>query len=304
MRLKMDIPKTVKTFRLKKGLKQSDIHISKFSSTLSRIENGTRSIKLDDLKTIIDFLGINEREFFSYAIFNDPSTDFAKTIRKASLRDDPMLKKHIINNFFIKEYQFSHSSKELAYYYTVKGHFGKRWKIGDLTENELNHIFIHLTSQKYYGYYEYLLYANVIPFFDTKRAISISKHILPIDEEFLRDHDTKRYAYSGLINTISIIMYKREYKIALELIELAEKMDVNNTNYYFRFSVQYFKNIIFYVETKDMEYHSKIHNFIDLVRDVGDIEIADQMEAEVKKILFKDEKIDLDDVHISLMKDQ
>ncbi|WP_181429465.1 helix-turn-helix domain-containing protein [Enterococcus plantarum] len=300
----MNIPRTIKIFRLKKGLKQSDIHISKFSSTLSRIENGTRNIKSNDLDELINILGINEREFFSYAIFDDPSNDFAIKIRQASLRKDQMLKDHILQQYYIKEYQFSRSSKELAYYYTVKAHFGNNWKLGELVIVELQHIFNHLTSQKYCGYYEYLLFVNTIHFFKTDQLTTIVKHLLPIEEESLRDHDTKRYAYTGLINAISIVMYGREYKVALELIELAEKMDVNNSNYYFRFSIQYFKNIIFYIKTKDMKYHSKIHNFIDLIRDIGDIEIATQLEQEVKRIIFKDDKINIEDLHVSLIKDQ
>lgn len=300
----MDIPATIKNFRLKKNLKQKDIHISKFSSTLSRIENGTRSVKVEDLENILDFLGINEREFFSYAIMNDPSNNFALKVRKASSRNDLMVKEHLLDTYFLEEYRFSRTSKELAFYYTIKGHFGKRWKIGSLTDIELQHVHTHLTTQHYYGYYEYLLFVNTIQLFDTQRMIEIIDIVLPFENEKLMDHDSKKYAYSGLINAISIVMYRREYDTALEFIELAEKMDVNNSNYYFRFSIQYFKNIIFYIQTKDMTYHAKIHNFIDLVKDIGDIEIAEQMEQEVKKVVFKDEKIDIDDVNITLIKDQ
>lgn len=297
----MDIPNAIKIFRLKKGYKQSDLKIFKTPSTLSRFENGERDLKVKDLEKIIDQLDVGYIEFFVQANKNS----FKNKVQRATkFPDDELNRDYLLNKYYKKEFQFSNKTKQLAYYYTIKIFFQKKWNLDRITSVELEHIFNNLISLEYLGFYEYLLFLNTIYFFDKHKTISIINKFFPLQSEDLMDPDTRRYAYFGLINAITKQTYDRDYKTALEIVELAEKVCTDNTHYYFRFSIQYFKNIINYRKTQDIKYLNKVYTYVDLIKDIGDFDMAEELEKEVKILMFSDDIVDTNEIDPTLIKEQ
>lgn len=298
----MNIPKTIKYIRLKKGLKQSDIKISKSASNLSRFENGDRDMKTNDLEKIIQQFDIHSSDFFHLAT-ND---DYRKLLFRASkFPNDDLNINYLKDKYYNATYQYSDKSSELSYYYATKSYFLIKWDLPKITAKELDHIFNHLTTRVYYGRYDYMLLANTIYFFETKRALELLNRMFPFPEkEEKMEHNAKRFAFTSLINALTKQTYDRNYLAARKIIKIAENVSTDNTNYYFRFSIQYFKNILDYRETKDIKYLNKVYTYIDLIKDIGDTEMATELESEVRRLMFDDRIIDVRSIDPTLIKDQ
>ena len=298
----MNVPETLKYIRLKKELKQSDVKISKTASNLSRFENGDRDIKINNLEKIIESFDMHPSEFFHLATNDNyrKIVDRAVRVPKDSLNID-----YLKETYYNEKYKYSDKSSELAYYYATKAYFLVKWDLPTITKKELEHVFNHLIRKNYYGRFDYMLMANTIHFFETKRSLIIVKKMFPFPErEEKMEHNAKRFAFSGLINAITKQSYDRNYTAAREIIEIAENVSIDNKNYYFRFSIQYFKNILDYRETKDIKYLNKVYTYIDLIKDIGDTEMATELEVEVKNLMFNDEIIDICSIDPTLIKEQ
>lgn len=300
----MDIPATIRKLRLKRKMKQSDIKLGKSSSKLSRIENGDQIVRADELTLIIESLGFSYHEFYHFASMDDYANNFSLKMKRASLHpDDEVLKESLIKSYYNDAYKFSDSSIELGCYYAIRNYFSLSWNLPEITSNEIEFVYQHLKKQVYFGYYEYLLFLNVGTLFDEDKMIEVVRLLYPIKDESLRDQFTKRYALSGMINTISKLIYSKSYTSALELIELAQAVDPEHTNYYYRLSVQYLKNLVFHFTTEETDHMRKITNLIELIEDMGDTTIAKLLKKEVRQLNINSGKISEKDLPKSLVKD-
>lgn len=301
----MDIPNTIKKIRKAKGFTQTEVFKTTSNSKVSRIENNVRDLRLEELNDVIKALTLEPIEFYHYASLSDFANSFSLKLRRLeSNKDDEMLKQHMLDTYYLDEYKNSNQSNELAYYYSINFFFSDLWNLQEITKDQKDHIFNHLLECRFYGCFEYLLYMNmitVIPFDQGKR---LTDKMYPIKDENLRDPDTLKYARTGLLNLISQLLYNRNYREAKEYIELAGKVDINKKDYYFRFSIQYLKNIVSYCETEDTSYLIKATNFIELLKDTGDLTIASLLEKEMKQLISTNKKIGKEEIEISIVKDR
>lgn len=100
-----------------------------------------------------------------------------------------------------------------------------------------------------------------------------------------RSPQTKKYANVLLTNAIAMKNYATEYEKALEYIELAEQQDPDFQNYYFRFDIQYHKNIALYFIKKDTEYINKARRLIETIEEIQDIKTAKTYKRELDNII-------------------
>lgn len=299
----MNISNAIKSLRRKRKIRQVDI--AENNSYASKIENGKKKLWVDELEEIIESLNTNYLEFYHYAALSDYENHFSSRINQVNQRPtDEQLKDYFLKKYYQDNFQFSDSNKELAYYYSTKIHFSDLWNLQEITEKEKKHIFEHLVKCSFYGYYEYLLYMNVITVLSFEQGKELTDLMYPIIDENLRDPDTLKYALTGLLNFITQQLYDRRYQEAKKYIQLAETVDTDKKDYYYRFSLQYLKNILTFCETGDSSYLIKASQFIELLKDIGDQKIASLLEKEMKQLAFASEKIRKSDIGISIVKDR
>ncbi|MBL1224821.1 helix-turn-helix domain-containing protein [Enterococcus sp. BWR-S5] len=299
----MNISNAIKSLRKRRKIRQIDI--AENNSYASKIENGKKKLWVEELEEIIDSLNTNYLEFYHYAALSDYENHFSSRINQVNKRPtDERLKEYFLKKYYQDNFQFSDSNKELAYYYSTKIHFSSLWNLQEITEKEKKHIFEHLIKCKFYGYYEYLLYVNVITVLSFEQGKELTNKMYPIVDENLRDPDTLKYALTGLLNFITQQLYDRRYESAQRYIQLAETVDREKRDYYYRFSLQFLKNILTYCETGDSDYLIKASHFIELLKDIGDQKIASLLKKEMDQLIATNKKIRKDDIIVSIIKDR
>lgn len=287
----MDLGNAIRTIRMKKGLRQSDVNIGKTVQTLSRIESGKIILNQNTLNEIIDTLDIEPVEFYNFAAKLDYPNNFVLQFRKASANPtDKILKKFILENYLKSDYQYSDISKHLMYYYSIKSHFKDEWDLEELNTDEVRHLTNHFYSRKYYGYFDYCLLCNVIIYFSDNESKKVFDLMYPIEQEIMRDSETKKYAFSAVLNVISKQIYEKQYQEALYYLEQAKKIDKEKSDYYFRLSIRYLENLCLFLTTHDSEHYGKLLNYISVLRDLGDDTTADLLKEEIKELAFGDPK--------------
>lgn len=300
----MDIPATIKKLRLRRKMKQSDIKLGKSSSKLSRIENGDQFVRADELIQIIEGLGFSYHEFYHFASMDDYANNFSLKVKRASMNpNDELIKENLIKTYYDDKYKFSNSSRELGCYYAIRNYFSLSWNLPEITDLEANFVYDHLKKQVYFGYYEYILFLNIGTLLDEEKMIELVYIMYPIKDEDLRDQFTKRYALSAMVNSITRLLYSREYEKAMSLIELAQTVDTENTNYYYRLSIQYLKNLVLHFTTEKNEYMRKVLALIELIEDMGDTTIAELLDKEVRQLNSNSGTVLEKDLPKSLVKD-
>ncbi|GGD04827.1 hypothetical protein [Enterococcus wangshanyuanii] len=302
----MLINDTIKFFRTMKNIPSSSMFPDHSKSYYSKLENGRSSIKINELNNVLNRLELTTSEFFFY--FDDGfDGEFVNLFRDCSIHpEDHMRKENLLKHYYSIEMAYSKNSKILAQYYSIKSHFLGKWpNIKSFSNTEKEHIINYLTEKSFYTYYDYVLFSNSIVYFDRRQTLDVTTRMLPIAWESFRDHETKKYAYTAYINIITARIYNKEYDEAKLYIEMAEKEDIKSSNYFFKFSIQYLKNMILFIETEDLVYLNKIYNFISLVEDAGDSSMANLLKEEVSNFALKSKKISDGEIYPNtLMKDQ
>ncbi|WP_321388734.1 hypothetical protein [uncultured Enterococcus sp.] len=297
----MDLGNAIRTLRKKKKLRLSDVDIGKTLQTLSRIESGKIILNHNTLNQIINELDIEPVEFFTYANKLDYSENFILQLRKASASpDDLILKSHLIKTYLKEEYQFSEHSKEISQYYAIKNHFKDKWNLGDISSSDMLYVSKHLRKQSFHGFYEYFLLFNTIIHLANEDARQVFTQMYPIEQENMRDSETKKYAFSAVLNIISKRIYDGHYEEAMYYLEQSKNIDAEKSDYYFKLSIRYLENLCLFLTTHDSEHYGKLLNYISVLRDLGDDTTADLLKEEIEELAFGDPK----NIKDSLIKDR
>lgn len=283
----MDLGNAIRTLRKKKKLRLSDVDIGKTLQTLSRIESGKIILNQNTLNQIIDTLDLEPVEFYNFASKLDYPNNFVLQFRKASgSPSDKLLRDFLLKNYFKSDYQYSGISKNLMYYYSIKSHFKDEWDLKEVTRNEVQHLVNHLSTRKYYGYFDYCLLCNVIIYIPDNESKPIFNQMYPIEQESMRDSETKKYAFSAVLNIISKRIYDGQYEEAMYYLEQSKNIDTEKSDYYFKLSIRYLENLCLFLTTHDSEHYGKLLNYISVLRDLGDDTTADLLKGEIEELAF------------------
>lgn len=295
----MNIGETLKFFRKMKGFTQKEMltkHVD--PSTYSRIESNKRSIKWNDLQTILETMKIVPEEFFSLVVVDKEQEWYRETYYYCAEHPDDQSKKiELVTYYKHIEKLDNKNLKELSNFIAIKANFHLKWsEIGEITPSEISSTYKMLSKKKFYFQYDYILINNLITFFSNKQIDTIMAKAFPLQYRHKRDITTKRFANNIWINLISIKIYKEDYIGSKEYLKLANKYDSVKDNYYFTMNLRYLENLTLYMETGIPEYYEKILEFLHIIETIGDWQFANEVRNEIqtvthnKKIAANDKK--------------
>lgn len=286
----MGITKTLQFLRQVFKYTQDQVIPDKPRSIYAKIESGKQPIRLKDIEIISENYGMSINEFFAIYNHYDDNNQIANKLKELFQKTEtPEIKNDIITQYKKLSEKKDKTANELRTYIAIKRAVAPKWtEISPISNSDLDLVFSFLNDKIFYGYYHYSLLLNVSIILDDERLKTLIKKMYPIQHFELRDSETKNYASNVFLNIITAKLYKKEYKNALEYIEQAEKIDPANMNYYFRFSLQYLKNLTLYIKTRNPNYYQKIYTFISLVYDIGDLDTANKLEEEVRELTEED----------------
>lgn len=281
----MNIGDTLRFFRTKLKLSQKEMTPEYMdSSAYSRIECNSRSIKIDELQNIFKKTGIGSSEFFYFFDMDDELTKFKELYFYCGSHLENKSKKAKLVDYYEKlKLIKDKNSVQLSNYVAIKNYFGSRWEeIEELDQSEADSIFNHLINKSFYLQHDYILISNVVRLFSPKQVDLIVPRIIPIPFENNRNPETKRYAHNTLINIISLKLYLMDHDGAAKYIKLAKKQNKLETDYNFKLNLQYLSNLLQYLVTGEMVYIERVHDFIHILEDIGEVLHAEQVKKEVK----------------------
>ncbi|MEI5992448.1 hypothetical protein A5881_004004 [Enterococcus termitis] len=270
----------LKFLRTENNLKQKEMIIGSQNdnSLYSRLETGKLKIKIEHIEQICDHLDLAPSEFMAFAKIDTDFLEYKDRLNKAINRHtDVLVKEMVLKDYYrLKNINPDQvSMKELAFLYTYKNNLHKLWyEVDKITPEDTNFIVKKLSEKNFFTMYDYILALNTINYMDRKQADTIVKLMIPIKYKEQRTMQTKKYANVLITNIISFEIYQMEYEQALEYIELAEKQDPTFQSYYFRFDIQYHKNLALYFLKKDTKYIDTARKLISSIEEIQDIETA------------------------------
>lgn len=285
----MDIGKTFKFIREKKGLTQKEmtpIHID--TSTYSRVEGNKRIIKLDTLTEILDYLSIDNEEFFH--MVSTSTTHDQKKFRNlyylaGSHLGNKVIKKQLLDYLSRLETIREKSLREQSNYIAIKCFFHQYWQeVSKPTTAEVMAIYDSLIQKDYYFQYDYILISNLISYFSEAQRENIIRKSIPIQDEEMRDHTTKKFAYNTILNMITVSIHNKEYEQAKKYISLGKRQDCLASNYSYRQNLQYLSDLLNFLLTSEPHYFTQILHFIEVLKNMGDSTTAEHVENELKSL--------------------
>lgn len=285
----MNIGETLRFFRDKNHMKQKELLSKNFdSSAYSRIENGKQSIRIDKLEELLETLSVSTEEFFLRASFNDQQKKFRSLYFYCATHLNNQTQKKKLLKYYVSIQQTEKNLRALSNYIAIKNYFSQFWnEVTPLSTSEIENIYQYLISKDYYQQFDYIIISNMIQLFNEKYQKFLVGKALPMVDEDLRDSTTKKYAYNIVINLISSQIYKKNYLQASKYLELAKKQDKTVVDYRYRLHIQYLDNLINYLMIGDYRFLEKIHHFIHILDDIGDVAQSKAIQDEIKHVTHK-----------------
>lgn len=285
----MTILNLLKKIRTTKRIKQADMMDSKENaSKYSRIENGSTSLKLDQLEDFINTLEMSPDEFFHMAYTENSLAKF-----KFDLRNDIRSNaSKVTEGYYIKKYFPKHSDikrmtkLELCYYCIIKNHFFTlRPDIDGMTDEEVRYVLSILRNNHYQLFYDYTIALNAMKFMNGEQIDKLIDAMVPIEDRDIRTPDLINTAFNLLTNAISYNIYNLNYRKASYYVAQAETLVNYTTGYYSKINLEYSKCMVNNFLFKDSTYIQKARNVIQTTRDIGDHFTANEMEKELNILI-------------------
>ncbi|MGX7203062.1 hypothetical protein BCR22_12025 [Enterococcus plantarum] len=282
---------TLKFLRNVNNLKQKEMIIGKETdnSLYSRLETGKLKIKIEHIEQVCDHLDIAPSEFMAFAEIDTEFLQYKEKLNKAINRHtDIIIKENVLedynrlNNQDIKKL----TMKDLAFLFTYKNNLYKLWyEVEKINSDDIKVIVNRLSNKQFYSMYDYILALNTINYMNNHQADNIIKLMTPLQYKDQRSIQTKKYANVLLTNIISFKIYQMDYEKALEYVKLAEDQDPTFQSYYFRFDIQYHKNLALYLQKKDTKYIDIARNLISSIEEIQDIQTAKIFKQELNHLV-------------------
>lgn len=285
----MNVGKTLKQIRKNKKIIQKNLGTDYLhSSSYSRVESNERSIRLRDLKDVLDKMSIRSEEFFSLGQFDKEQNEFRKLFYHCSENLNDKVSKKMMIDYYDKSVAESNDDlRSLCNMISIKNYFHQFWSgIPMIDSRDIELVYSILRKKDYFYQYDYALISNMIPYFSKEQADYIVKKSFPIKDESVRDSTTKKFAYNAIFNYINMKIYSEELDTARLFLELVKKQEYPQGDIY-KLELHFFVNLLDFLENGDSEAYNKVLTFINLVEDMGNHFEAEQRRSELNFLTQK-----------------
>ncbi|MBO0440839.1 helix-turn-helix domain-containing protein [Candidatus Enterococcus ikei] len=304
----MNIGKTISFFRKRLKFRQKELvndHME--SSSISRIEQGKQSLKVEALIEILNKMSLTTEEFFAKCLIDKTQDEWKKLFYKCAENPNNESTRKELIFYYEKIKNKEKSLKELVNYYSVKLYFSKFWtEIDSVTEQELDEAFNYLKSKEYYQQYDYILISNIILLMKNSQQEYLLSRTIPIEDESARTNEVKKIVCQILINLITSRIYRKDFVGAKRYLKNTEALDISRTDYRLALNIEYLKNLLGYLITGEAFYMKNIQTYIILLEFVGDEQTLKAIKEEVKILTYTNKnivKIDENDFPIGILKE-
>lgn len=262
------------------------------TSKYSRIENGSTSLKLDQLEEFMEVLEISPEEFFYMAYIKNSLSEFKSEFRNAvRYNNSKSTEDFFITKYFPKNPNIESMSKlELCYYCMIKNHFfTQRSEIDGMTQEEVRYVLSMLRNNHYQLFYDYTIALNAMKFMNEEQIDKLIAAMIPIEDREMRPSDLINSGFNLLTNAIAYNIYNLNYRKASYYVAQAETLVNYTSGYYSKINLEYSKCLVNNFLFKDSSYIEKARNIIQTTRNIGDQFTANEMEKELN-LLINDPK--------------
>lgn len=293
--LKFKIGDTLRFFRNLRGFTQKEVlHSSADHSIYSRIENGKRSVRLEELQEILDTLSVNVEEFVAFSDFDTKQGIFRKEFYAVAVDLENANKKLILMEYYQELLSTQNKTAiQLSNLISIKAYFSQFWpEIEPVNSQDIQESYELLSNTRYLLQYDYTLLANVIYYVSATQRQLLMKKAFPIIDLQLRDLETLKHAYQAIPNVITVCIQEKQYDEARNYIKLVDNIDRTGKNLYHIMSIKYLENLVNYIVTGDRIYQKKINRYIDILQENGFQSVAKDTAEEVRRFTFGEVKKD------------
>lgn len=300
----MEIYEALRFFRKKLNFTQKEILPDVDPSVYSRIESGKQELKINDLKRILDSLSLLPEEVFSMAPLSKDQQKFhflftncAENLHGENRKDD-------LINYYHELSDKNKDLRELSNYFAIKSYFAQVWsEVDEIGVEELDNIFTMLSNKEYYQHYDYIIIRNAMRILEKEKADILIKKIFSTKKNKLETEPMDDAFYYILLNATTTRIYEKDYTSAKKYIHLAKMQDKERKNINYRIHLKYLENLLDYITIGDYQYIQRIQEYIHLLKDIGDLVLANQISTDVKLVLDGiDEHIDKKDYPVIFVK--
>lgn len=289
----MKIGETLRFFRTLRGFTQKEVlQSSADHSIYSRIENGKRSVRMEELQEILDNLSVNIEEFVSFSDFDTKQGIFRKKFYAAAVDLENIDKKLIVMKYY-KEFLLAQNKTaiQLSNLISIKAYFSQFWsEIESVSEQDIQDSYELLSDTEYLFQYDYTLLANMIYYVSAAQRRLLMKKAFPLVDLQLRDPETLKHAYQAIPNVITVCIQEEQYEEARDYIKLVDNIDRIGKNLYHIMSIKYLESLVNYIVTGDRVYYKKINRYIDILQENGFNSVAEDTAEEVRRFTFGEVK--------------
>lgn len=281
---RMEIHDVLKIFRKNFGFTQKEILTDVDPSVYSRIESGKQDLKVNDLKKIMNTLSLSPEEVFSKAPWDEEQRYYQALFAYCTENLQNQSRKKELVAHYVKLSKKSKSLREFSNYFAIKSYFSQKWsEIDSVTPKEVKDLYQLLVNKEYYQHYDYILTRNVMRFLEKEQADLLIKQIfLSSKGQSTPMNDSQYYI---LINAATSRIYEKEYLLARKYVQMAKKQDKQRKNLNYRINLKYLENLLDYLTIGDYQYMQRIQEYIHLAKDIGDIDLAQQISNDIKLVL-------------------
>lgn len=280
----MKIHETLRTFRKKLGFTQKEMLTDVDPSVYSRIESGKQELKVSDLKKIMNTLSLSPEEVFSSAPWDEEQQYYRILFSYCAENLADQDKKKELLDYYFELSAKNKNLRELSNYFAIKNFFSQTWaEINPITPEELEGLYQVLVHKEYFQHYDYSIIRTAVRFFEKEKTdLLIKKIFLSPNIQTPLANDSSYYI---LINAATARIYEKEYYLARKYIQLAKKQDKKRKNLNYRIKLKYLENLLDYLTVGDYQYMQRIQEYIHLVKDIGDIDLARQINMDITIVL-------------------
>lgn len=294
----------IREIRKLKHIKQYNLLPNKSKSKSAKVEKDNVSFTIDLLKEICTNLGLTLEEFLHITEFNNKEENLLYLYRLCLKYLDNQENKQE----FLKEYKKIVSKpKELLtinesrLLFSIKSTLSLFWEeIPSATKKETNDLYKELLRQDFYSQYDYMALCNGAYLFSYKQLKDLVKKTYPVYLNQRRNHDTKLYANTFMLNVIDMCITYKEYKKALFYADMLIRHTDLSKDYFIQINVQYLKHICCGFLNHDKQEFDKAYSLLDTLRHIGSQNAADQLQHSLDEHLKSPELKSWKTTHIKL----
>lgn len=282
----MEIHQFIRHFRRKLHFTQKEILPDLDPSVYSRIEGGKQELKRNDLKTIMNTLSLTEEEISLNAPLDTEQDTFKALFHYCSRNlTNPHKKEQLLEHYETLSVKFK-NLQELSNYIAIKSYFYQFWEeVDPVTEKELQATYQLLMNKNFYQKYDYVILINIIRLLDKKEADLIVSKIFTIKQLNEDIVFLDSLVQNILTNVLTARIYEKDYDSTRRYIHLAKKLDKSHKSMFFQSHIKYLENLLDYLTTGDYKYIQRIQEYINLLKDIGNNNDAEQIEIEIKVVI-------------------